>query len=240
MPGKAKGRSLAQRQGKQSVLGWRPPPPSSPGAPGGRDSPGVCVLPAAAAPTRPPPQLRAPRCAPPVAAREWSGPSVATTLFDSDSCSSCWGSRARARAVAAAGGWRAEGSTEPPAQAVARGGRPRETRTRGSRRGTACSEDPGWAFLTLVSTCCPAPPRPPFTSHALEVSAPQPGQSLFCGHWPPREQPRRGAAAAGCNDSAPFVPQRLGQNGGGRGRGQWCALTSISRLQSTWAAGRWG
>lgn len=73
----------------------RPAPASAelPRSTGGRAAPGLRFLPAAAAPTRPRPQLRAPRRAPPVAAREWSSPSVAATPFDSDSCSSCWGSK---------------------------------------------------------------------------------------------------------------------------------------------------
>lgn len=94
-------------------------------------------------PTRPRPQLRAARRAPPVAAHEWSSPWVATTPFSSSSCSSCPGSSAGALAVAALAVGERRGAPDHQLRLRPGSGRPLEIRTRGSRlpRG---GEDPGW------------------------------------------------------------------------------------------------
>lgn len=96
MPGKAKGLSSVNSQKKQLLLNWYPLSPSAARAEGAQDFPGPWFLPTVVAPTRAQPQLRSARRAPPAAAREWSSPSVAATPLGSDSCSSCWGSSARA------------------------------------------------------------------------------------------------------------------------------------------------
>lgn len=105
------------------------------------DSPRSWFLPTVAGPRRPPPPPRSARRAPPVAAREWSGPSVAATPFGSDSCSSCsgWSAGAPSRGCF---GRRAGGAEHRTTSAGCRArgaNRPRETGKRRGRGGTACS-----------------------------------------------------------------------------------------------------
>lgn len=210
------------------------------------DSPRSWFLPTVAGPRRPPRPPRSARRAPPVAAREWSGPSVAATPFGSDSCSSCsgWSARAPSRGCL---GLRAGGGEHRTTSAGcgARGQPPagnREAEGPQRDRLQPGGEDQGWAFLTPVSTCCPAPSRPPFTAPTRPRYRPPPGTVIALGTLAPAGAAEPGAATVRTNDSAPFVPrERFGRNGGGwwwGGEVSCCALTSVSRLQRYHPGGR--
>ncbi|XP_078189247.1 uncharacterized protein LOC144577203 [Callithrix jacchus] len=137
--GKARAVSSVNLQKRQRTLGWSLLSPSTPDSEGAEDSPRPWFLPTVVGPRRP--RLTA-RRAPPAAAGEWSGPSVAATRSDSYSCSRRSVSSAGVQSGGCHGRWAGGGELRTTsagcrARAAARG----EASRRGSSQGTACSGD---------------------------------------------------------------------------------------------------
>lgn len=222
-------RCLLSPAGKSSRARLVPPARSSTGAGGARRSlPGPRFLPTAACPA-PSLLLRGARRAPPVASREWSGPSVAATPLGSASCSSCSGSSAGAPSCGCRGRWAGGGQHRTSqSRGPAPGRLPREAEVRGSGGGTPRSQEartraglgslqPGEYLLPQSS------PIPPFLSPRLRGLGTRPdGWSLLWEHWPPREQQNGELLLLVLMIQHHSCPERFGQKekGGGGGRGQ--------------------